>query len=171
MIFLKKSILFLIIFILIVSAGCDTAEARRIDKGAFDALYETVKTVGFDEITVEETDRENSYKIFLKSEEFDDYVDTAKNVCESYGSEGFEMLLILAKEGKPNELFDIISKRYEWTPCDPAEKIIFAEYGGVVIAVKGKKESAEKVYDSFCAFFDIQSCKKREKERISEYIG
>ena len=170
-IFLKKSVLiFICVLLLAEISGCVADKEAIVNKSEFDMLFETLKYVGFDEVTVEETDRENSYRIFMTAEEFDEYVEAAGSVCESYGNEGYEMLLILAKERMSAKLFDMLSRRYEWTPCDPAEKIVFAKCGGVVVAVKGKKESTEKVYNSFCGFFGKSSCEKREKERIADHI-
>lgn len=163
---MKKILLFTLSLVFLSTVfSCSSSVMKKISSEDFDRLFEIVKTAGADEIMSRQINKDESYRVFLDETEYLNLVDKAEAVYESYGNEGYEALLVFARTKKQEQVFDLLTKRYEWAPCDPAEKIVFAKEGCVILAVKGSRENTEKVYDAFCAFFGNKKCKTVSKER------
>lgn len=106
----------------------------------------------------------DGYMIGIDDAIFDKYIKNAKRYSETIGADGYELTVILTGDEKDaSDLRAEIEEHHEWAPCDPAEKVIFANLGKAVISVKGKADDADIAYRAFCSSLGRKECFSTEK--------
>lgn len=107
---------------------------------------------------------EDAYMVFLEENEYLSLVENASVFSEITGYQGYEMIVVTAKnEAAAYQIADKISRLFWWAPCDVAKKMIFANLGRTVLAVKGGDESVERTFLAYCGIYGVNNCETRQK--------
>lgn len=156
MIFLKRfTVVLCLLAVLFCSCG-GTADESMIASFLEDAIGIEVKR--------SDISADDAYMIFLDENEYPTLVESAAVLRESAGLEGYEAIVIVAKnEDAADKIAEKISRLYWWAPCDIAERMICANLGRTVFAVKGSDGSVEKAYRAYCGIYGAKNCETRQK--------